>query len=148
MLLLQRSRSASDNGPGVSQTNSGRQDWGHGEGPGEFLIRTDDHPPLLEIGEFTVDSWLGRQTLVAEVGIRRGLEARQGRGLHGLVIGDADEILLRIDRERGVILQANSWFRGSHYRVLETNDVGFDEESPPATFEIRPLSGPGWLIRR
>jgi len=133
------------NGPGISQTNSGGQDWGHGEGPGEFLIRTADYPPLLEIREVTVDSWLGRQTLVAKASIRRGLEPRRGRGLHGLVIGDADEILLSIDRERGVVLQTKSWFQGSLYRVLEMNDVGFDEEFPPTTFEIRPLHGPGWL---
>jgi hypothetical protein len=30
---------------------------GHGEGPEEFLICMDDYPPLLEIGEVTVDSW-------------------------------------------------------------------------------------------
>ena len=132
------------NGHGVSRTNGGALNSGHGEGPGEHLVSTADYPPLIEIEDVAAGSWLGRQTLDAKVSIRRGLSRRRGPGLHGLVIGDADEILLAIDRERGVILHAASWFRGSVYRVLEMDDVGFDEHLPPKTFEISPLPGLEW----
>jgi hypothetical protein len=57
------------------------------------------------------------------------------------VIGDADEVLLSIHRERGVILRAASCFRGSVYRVLEMNDVTFDEPFPSKALEITPLPG-------
>lgn len=111
--------------------------------PGANLIRSADYLPLIDVGDISPGSWLGRETLNVTVSIRRGLEVRRGPGLHGLVIGDADPIL-DIDRERGVILRAESSYRGSVYRVLEMNEVSFDEEFPPDTFEIRPLSGLDW----
>ncbi len=132
------------NGHGRSRTNGGARNSRHGEGPGADLVRTPDYPTLIDIGNVTSGSRLGRPTLDVEARIRRGTERRRGRGLHGLVIGEADEIVLAIDRERGVLLRAESWFRGSAYRVLEMTDVAFDEEFRPSTFEIRPLPGLEW----
>lgn len=132
------------NGHGVSRTNAGALNFGHGEGPGEHLVSTGDYPPLIEIRDISAGSWLGRETLDAKVGIRGVLPRRRGRGLHGLVIGDADEIILAIERERGVILRAASWYGGSVYRIIEMKEVAFDEQPPPDAFVIRPLPGPEW----
>jgi hypothetical protein len=136
------------NALGISRTNGGAINSGHGDGPGANLIRTADYVPLIDVGDISPGSWLGRETLTVTVSIRRGLEVRRGPGLHGLVIGDADPILLDIDRERGVILRAESSYRGSVYRDLEMNEVAFDEEFPTDTFEIRPLSGLDWSSTR
>jgi hypothetical protein len=136
------------NGHGISRTNGGSLNLGHGEGPGEHLVNTAEYSPLIEIEGVVAGVRLCRETLDAKVSIRRGLPRRRGRGLHGLVIGDADEVLLSIDRERGVILYAGSWFRGSLYRVLEISDVGFDEPFSPETFEITPFPGLDWIDLR
>jgi hypothetical protein len=64
------------------------------------------------------------------------------------VIGDAADVLLSIDRERGLILYAGSWFRGSIYRVLEMSDVSFDEELSPDSFETVPIHGLDWTNLR
>jgi hypothetical protein len=133
------------NGRGASRTNGGALNYGHGEGPGEHLVATADYPALIEIEDVSAGERLGRKTLDATMSIRHGLPRRRGRGLHGLVIGDADEVLLVIDRERGVILYAGSWFRGSLYRVIEMNEIAFDEPFAPDTFEISPLPGLDWI---
>lgn len=132
------------NAYGVSRTNGGALNSGCGEGPGAELIRTADYVSLIDVGAVTPGSWLGRDTLNARASIRQGLERKRGRGLHGLVIGDPDEILLSVDRERGVILRTEGWFQGSVYRILDMNDVAFDEDFPPETFEIQPLLGLDW----
>ena len=131
-----------------SRTNGGAINSGHGDGPGANLIRTADYVSFIDVGDISPGSWLGRETLSVTVSIRRGLEVTRGLGLHGLVIGDADPILLDVDRERGVILRAETSYRGSVYRVLEMNEVAFDEEFPTDTFEIRPLSGLDWSSTR
>jgi hypothetical protein len=61
------------------------------------------------------------------------------------VIGDADEIHMSIDRERGVILFAESWFADRPYRILEIDRVAFDEPLGPETFAIVPLPGLHWV---
>ncbi len=132
------------NGHGRSITNGGSLHSNHGEGPGEYLVRTAPYPPLIEIGDVTAGTWIGRDTLDATVSIRPAPPRRRGRGLHGLVIGAADEVALSIDRERGVILRAASRYRGSLYRTLEMHEVVFDEDFAPATFEISPLPGLEW----
>jgi hypothetical protein len=128
--------------------NGGSLNIGHGEGPGAHLVTTAEYPALIEVHEVTAGARLGRETLEAKASIRHGLSRRRGRGVHGLVIGDADEVLLSIDRERGVILYAGSWFRGSIYRALEMNDVSFDEELRPGSFETAPIHGLDWVNLR
>jgi hypothetical protein len=97
----------------------------------------------LKVLEFGVGSWVGRSTL--DVHARAVHHPRdRGRGLHGLIIGDADRIDLSVDRERGVILRAASWFEGSMYRTVEALDVAFDERFPSGAFEIEPLPGQNW----
>ena len=132
-------------GQGISRMNGGAENHGHGEGSGEHLVKTAEYPELIEVVERSVGERLGRTTLEASVTIRHELPRRRGRGLHGLVIGDADEVLLSIDRERGVILYAGSKFQGSLFRVLEVQDIAFDETFSSSTFEIEPLPGLEWV---
>ncbi len=133
------------NGHGISRTNGGTLNHGHGEGPGEHLVSTVAYPTLIEVGTASVGTRIGRETLEVKATIRRGLPRQRGRGLHGLVIGDADETHLSIDRERGVILLAKSWFKGQPYRILEMEKVAFDEPLGPETFAIAPLPGLHWV---
>jgi hypothetical protein len=94
-----------------------------------------------------MDIRIGRETLDVKATIRRGLTRRRGRGLHGLVIGDADEIHISIDRERGVILFAESWFKGVPYRILEAERIAFDEQFGPETLRLHHCLGSiGWTL--
>jgi hypothetical protein len=133
------------NGNGTSRTNGGAVNYGHGQGPGQHLVETSDYPALIEIADVSVGERLGRETLDAKVTVRREFERRRGRGVHGLVIGDAEEIHLVIDRERGIILHAGSWFGGSLYRVIEVNDVDFDSPIARESFDLAPLPGLKWI---
>ncbi len=133
------------NGHGTSRTNGGAPNYGHGQGPGQHLVDTAEYPPLIGVTNVAVGSLLRRETLDVMATARRELPRRRGLGLHGLVIGDVDEIELSVDRERGVILRATSWFGGSPCRIIEMTEVTFDEELPVATFEIAPLPGLDWL---
>jgi hypothetical protein len=132
------------NGRGISSTNGGATNSGHGIGPGEHLIRTADYVPLIEVRDVMPRSLVGRETLKSTIRMRHGLGRRRGRGLHGLVIGDADPIVLDVDRERGVIVRAESSYKGSVYLILEMTEVAFDQELPPHTFQIQPLEGGEW----
>jgi hypothetical protein len=130
------------NGHGASRSSEATR-YGHGLGWGEDLVRTPDYVNRLEIVHVETGSWLGRPTLDAQVrAVHR--ERERDKGLHGLIIGDADKIDLSIDLERGVILRAASWFEGSLYRTLEVLDVDFDVSFPPDTFKIDPLPGQDW----
>lgn len=121
---------------GASITNGGRDNCGHGEGSGIYLIRTARYPSLLQVHETRLGTWLDRATIETLVTPRNDI--------NGLMIGDADDLLVSVDRERGVLLRVISRFNGSAYRIIEMTDVGFDEEFPPSTFEIEPLPGQRW----
>jgi hypothetical protein len=130
---------------GVSLSNESpeRARTTHGLGDGEDLVRTPDYGTRLEVQEIGAGSWIGRPTL--EVRARAVHHSGdRGRGLHGLTIGDADRIDLSVDRERGVLLRAASWFEGSMYRTLEALDVAYDETFPSDAFQIEPLPGQNW----
>lgn len=128
-------------GPTGFSSNEGRSRHEHGLGWGEQLVRTPDYATGFSVQHVQTGSRLGRATLEARVTTVHPPPER-GRGLHGLVIGDADMIDLSVDRERGVILRATSWIQHSVYRILEALDVAFDEVFPPDTFKIEPP--PGW----
>lgn len=128
-------------GPDGFASNEGSSRMGHDLGPGEDLVRTPDYVTRLAVRQVETGSRLGRATLEGRVTAVYPPRER-GRGLHGLVIGDADAIDLSVDRERGVILRAVSWLNGSAYRIVEALDVPFDEVFPPDTFKVEPP--PGW----
>jgi hypothetical protein len=132
-------------GASISNDSPERARSKHGLGYGEDLVRTRDYVTSLEIQEIGEGSWIDRPTLdVRARAVHHSGERRRGKGLHGLIIGDADRIDLSVDRERGVILRAASWYEGSMYRTLEALDVVFDETFPSDAFKIEPLPGQSW----
>ena len=132
------------NGNGSSRTNGGSGKSGHGTGPGSDLLRTSDYSSLIDITSVDTGTWIGRPTLELAVDIRPEGHRFRGRGVHGLVIGEPDQIQLSVDEERGVILRTQAWFGGSLYRLVAMTDVTFDEQFNDETFAIQPLPGQTW----
>jgi hypothetical protein len=135
----------SNDSRGLSRSNESIDParYRHGLGYGEDLVRTPDYVTRLEVAEVEEGSWIGRPTLEAQARAVHHPRER-GQGVHGLVMGDADRIDLSVDRERGVILRAASWFEGSMYRTVEALDAAFDETFASDAFKIEPLPGQDW----
>lgn len=132
------------NGHGRSFTNGGKKNHGHGQGDGQNLIRTADYAGLLQVVELSKGMKLGRNTLDAKVTILEDENPDRGPGLHGLTIGDPDSLELSVDRERGMVLIASSWFQGAVYRIVEMTKVVFDPNFAPDVFRIEPEFGTEW----
>jgi hypothetical protein len=56
---------------------------------------------------------------------------------HGLPIGDPDDVLLTVDAQRGVRLRTEARIATVAYRVVEMNEVSFDEAFAPGVVEIK-----------
>lgn len=133
------------NGHGVSMTNNGQENSRHGEGSGIDLVKTADYAAWLRVQQASSGTWLGRDTIdAAVVTPRAGADFERLSALHGLMIGEPDDLILSVDRERGVLLRTVARFKGSAYRIVEMTEVGFDEDFAPSSFEIEPLPGQEW----
>ncbi len=132
------------NGFGRSFTNGGRENVGHGQGEGQYLIETADYAPLLRVEEISEGMRLGRHTIEAKVTTLENTSPERGRDLHGLTTGDADYLKLSIDRERGIVLRVSSWYREAVYRRVEITRVEYDPIFAPEVFRIEPLFGDQW----
>ncbi len=64
--------------------------------------------------------------------------------LFGLAPG-ADEYMLLIDAERGILLRAAALLNGEEFAVSEVDEVAFDEELPPERFVLK--LAPGERVR-
>ena len=104
------------NGFGRSFTNGGRENVGHGQGEGQYLIETADYAPLLRVEEISEGMILCRHTIEARVTTLENTSSERSRDLHGLTTGDADYLELSIDRKRGIVLRVSSWYREVVYR--------------------------------
>ncbi len=134
------------NGFGRSFTNGGRENVGHGQGEGQYLIETADYAPLLRVEEISEGMRLGRHTIEAKVTTLENTSSERGRDLHGLTTGDADYLELSIDRERGIVLSVSSWYQGAVYRKVEVSRVEFDPIFAPGVFRIEPQFGDRWSL--
>lgn len=134
------------NGFGRSFTNGGRENVGHGQGEGQYLIETADYAPLLRVEEISEGLRLGRHTIEAKVTTLENTSSERGRDLHGLTTGDADYLELSIDRERGIVLRVSSWYREAVYRRVEITRVEYDPIFAPEVFRIEPLFGDQWTL--
>jgi hypothetical protein len=132
------------NGNGVSRTNGESGKSGHGTGWSRDLLRTCEYIDLIDITNVSKGLWIGRLTLELAVTIRHDRNGFRGPGVHGLVIGDPDQLQLSVDQERGVILRTQAWIESSLYRTVEMTDVAFDERFSSDTFAIEPLPGQSW----
>jgi outer membrane lipoprotein-sorting protein len=85
---------------------------------------------------------LGRRDHVG----RRALEARgiprDDRHDHGLAVPPgADEVLLLVEAERGVLLRKEARFDGEPFQIRDVIEIAFDEEPPVGTFAFEPPPG-------
>ena len=81
----------------------------------------------------------------AEVAGRRVLVVRarprdDSSRMHSLGLG-ADELELVVHAERGVLLRTEAIYAGEPFRVLEVEEIAYDEELPPDTFVFEPPPG-------
>ena len=134
------------NGFGRSFTNGGRENVGHGQGEGQYLMETSDYAPLLRVEEISEGLRLGRHTIEARVTTLENTSSERGRDLHGLTTGDADYLELSIDRERGIVLRVSSWYREAVYRRVEITRVEYDPFFAPEVFRIEPRFGDQWTL--
>jgi outer membrane lipoprotein-sorting protein len=117
------------------RTNGGLDNHRHGSGPSEALI---DAAALLSVLRL---QFLGDDTLRGRDVFRiRGLpRARTGReavyGPYELGIG-ADDYMMSVDAERGVLLRSEARLREQPFTVIEMTEVQFDVDLPPETFTI------------
>jgi|GEM_PF-4293939 len=132
------------NGWGRSFTNGGRANYGHGQGDGQDLLRTAEYAGQLHVAELSEGMRIGRRTIEAKVTILDVEDPDRGIGLHGLTIGDAEFLKLSVDRERGVVLSASSWFQDAIYRIVEITKVEFDPNFDLDVFKIEPEFGTEW----
>jgi hypothetical protein len=132
------------NGHGRSITNSGKANHGHGQGDGGNLIRTADYVDLLQVVALSDGMKVGRHTIEAKVTTLDDDDHERGPGLHGLTIGDPEVLELSVDRERGVVLSALSWFQDSKYRIVEITEVEYDPNFDHIVFEIEPRYSTVW----
>jgi hypothetical protein len=135
------------NGRGRSFTNEGNVHHSHGQGDGENLIRTRDYARLLRVVNVSAGETLGRHTVDATVRVLDDEGPDRGMGLHGLTIGDVETLALSVDRERGVILRATSWFDDAVYRIVEATSIAFDIPLGADELDIQPLFGDRWATR-
>jgi hypothetical protein len=136
-------------GHGWARTNAGSDRYHHGMGDGERLIRTRPYIPFLDFHEVVDGTWRERSAFLVRATpvwgeSLHGLYAAD-QVLHGLLIGDPDEILLTVDAERGVLLRTEARLEGMPYRIVEMEEVFFDEEFGQEVFTIQLPSGQDWM---
>jgi hypothetical protein len=113
----------------------------HGTGPGAALLETVAILPALTFEITGHTETVGRPAVA--VTATPELSARDRfvpTALHGIGSG-ADEYLLMVDIDRGVLLRSEARMGGEPFRVLEVDGVGFDEELPPETFALELPAG-------
>ena len=129
-------------------TNGGDPDATHGMGPGSALIDPAGILPAVELEVVGRSSFLGRPTIEVVARPAPLDEEDEERGelpgtTHGYGPG-ADEYRLTVDAERGILLRAEARLEGAPFRVLEMDEVAFDEDLPDGTFappagEVEPV---------
>jgi hypothetical protein len=112
-----------------ARTNEGREDRGHGKGPGEIMVCP---ARIAHVLEFEV---LGAVRLLSRFAyqVRARPFTRGDFDLHRLGSG-ADEYEIVIDAERGFLLRAEARLGGQAFRVLEMTEVAVDGDIPARVF--------------
>ena len=115
-----------------AMTNAGDPHHGHGKGPSEALVETQTLVGVLDFEALNQEQFLGRDVVRVRA-TPRPQHMMSRFALHGLGSG-ADDYLLSVDAERGVILRSEARLRDQPFKVIEMTDVTFDESLPPDTF--------------
>ncbi len=122
----------------IVTTNAGDRDHYHGTGPGHELIDPALILPAVELEIGEDDVFVGRtvRNVIATPSPTDENDEESSdwhTATHGLGPG-ADDYLLTVDAERGVLLRSEARIGGEPFRVLEMEAVAFDEDFVPATF--------------
>jgi outer membrane lipoprotein-sorting protein len=139
------------------RTNGGRPYSQHGSGPAQVLLETPSALAALLL-EFLGDDQIASRATFSVRGRPRGAnDPRSAYELSGLGVG-ADEYLLAVDAERGVLLRCEARLRDRPFMVIEMTEVTFDADLPAELFTIQLPSGetfddasqhpPSWKRRR
>ena len=116
-------------------TNRGVENHRHGIGPAAVLIDTSALLSALRLQLLRTDTLLGRNVFRVGGVARARLGHEPDHGLHELGVG-ADDYLLSVDAERGVVLRSEARLREQPFAVIEMTEVEFDADLPPETFTI------------
>jgi outer membrane lipoprotein-sorting protein len=116
-------------------TNSGDTNHRHGFGPAATLVDAAALLSALRLQFLGTDTLLGRDVFRIR-GLPRARTSHQpDYGLHELGMG-ADDYMLGVDAERGVLLRTEARVREQPFIVIEITEVEFDVDLPPETFKI------------
>jgi len=116
-------------------TNSGDTNHRHGFGPAETLIDAAALLSALRLQFLGTDTLLGRDVFRIR-GLPRARTSHQpDYGLHELGVG-ADDYMLSIDAERGILLRTEARVREEPFIVIEMTEAEFDVDLPSETFKI------------
>ncbi len=118
-----------------AQTNGGRADSHSGYGPVEVLIDAAPLLAALRLEFLGAGVHAGHAAFMVRGVLRGDSEPAWSGVVHGLGAG-ADDYLLEVDAERGVLLRAEARLGTRAFRVIEMSEVEFDLELAPATFTI------------
>jgi outer membrane lipoprotein-sorting protein len=122
------------------RTNGGHTSCGHGAGPSAVLIDTAPLLSALRL-EFLGDETLAGRAAYFVRGVPRDEDSHESTlVLHGLGAG-ADDYLLAVDAERGVLLRIEARLGEQPFKVVEMSVVEFDTDLPAETFNIELAAG-------
>ena len=123
-------------------TNEGDDHMSHGMGPGYQMTDPAPLSRALAFGPATSTTFVGRPALEVSAhpidpeSFDFLEEIQVDRAQSELATG-ADEYVLHIDAERGVVLRSEARLEGRPFRIIEMEQISFDEELPDETFTLR-----------
>jgi outer membrane lipoprotein-sorting protein len=134
------------------RTNAGDPHHSHGPGPGHALIDPSLILPAVELQVVSRGIFIDRPSLnvvATPTHIDKNDEesSHLRSATHDLGSG-ADEYLLRVDAERGVLLRSEARIDGEPFHILEMESVAFDEHladdlfAPPKDEPVERVSSP------
>lgn len=121
--------------PAEARTNAGRANESHGLGGGAALLDTVPLLSSLRLLDLAVVEACGRPALRVRAEPRPTRPIGFTSELHALG-GVADDYLLDVDEERGILLRCEARIRERASHLVEASEVSFDEELPDDTFTI------------
>ncbi len=120
-------------------TNDGDPNHQHGAGPGEVVIGPAQFLPELDLTVNGTGTRAGRQAYEL-----MGRPRTKSPGLPLFLLGSgADQYLLSVDAERGLLLRSEARLREEPIRVVEVEQVTFDAVLPGELFLPSLLPPPG-----
>jgi len=137
---------------GGALTNGGDDHSTHGVGPGALLIEPSWRPAIeMEmLGHVRVADRTALRILAHPApvdGKDRDPFDPRWMGLHELGQG-ADEYEIAIDEERGTLLRCEAGLGGDPFRIVQVDEINFDEDLSPDTFVLAPPGGEAFTFRK